>query len=90
MQLFVLRWIEADDASPVAEGDPKHAIRVNGHAVRGASVAVCGSIDDDMWILNLSGREVVIVGADFLRRRIDIVHRRCIGAPADAVGIGYA
>ncbi len=88
LNFCVVDWIEADYATAVAKGDPEVAIRVNRHAVGRGVVAFSFGVDDNAAVIDFTGFEIISEGADAERWCIDVIHRLCVGAPADAVGVG--
>lgn len=88
LQFFAGCGVEADDAAAVAEGDPKVAVCVDGHAIWRAVVAVGCGIDGGGGVGNGCACLVVIVSGNFFGGGVDVVHLVGGGVPADAVGVG--
>ena len=89
LQLLPVFGVEADDTSAVAEGDPDFIFGIDGHAIGRAVVTGGGRVNDHASLDDVSAGFVVIVGANRLGRRIDVVKGMGCGIPAEAVGVGY-
>ena len=86
-ELFTRGWVEANYAAAVAEGHPEVAVGVDSHAIGRTVVAVPSGVDGDRGMTDCSACVVVIIGADLLSHRVDVIHFGGSRIPANAVRI---